>query len=225
MSEGNGAGVQPLPPPMLPPPPGGVLGVAVQILQTIGTEVQSGIAELRKLGGQPPAPITPMVTQPAAAAAIQPTNLDDLTQVLYGLEKRLSTDASLRAQLASNIRAVLSTAGVGSPSAQDVEASISRSGFVAAAVPTDRISVQAFWWGFHFVIPEKVMNQWETGGTSVASFIAALAPVTGPAAPFVALAAAYVAAEFGLMKAVDRGRGVYLSMLWIVPGVFVPTSI
>ena len=95
------------------------------------------------------------------------------------------------------------------------------------------ITVEAFWWGFHFVIPESVMAAWTTTGAaagsfavSVTAFISAVggsATAAGPAAPYVAIAGAYVAAECAAMKALDQGHGVYLSMSWFAPGLFAPT--
>lgn len=41
---------------------------------------------------------------------------------------------------------------------------------------------------------------------------------------FVAALVAYIELEWGLMKAVDRGNGVYLSMSWFAAGIFIPTT-
>ena len=34
----------------------------------------------------------------------------------------------------------------------------------------------------------------------------------------------YLMAEWGICHAVDRGNGIYLSMTWVAPGIFVPTT-
>jgi hypothetical protein len=88
-----------------------------------------------------------------------------------------------------------------------------------------QITAQAFWWGFHFVVPEELMEVWTSAGIGLGAVLAAVAPETGPAAPFVWLAGAYLAAEFELAKRVNRGRGVYVSMLWVAPGIFLPTPV
>ena len=95
----------------------------------------------------------------------------------------------------------------------------------ACADPNTQVIVEAYPWGFHFRIPESVMGQFTDTGSAAAKFTGAIAPFTGPAAPYIAAAAAYCALEMSLMKSVDHGRGVYLSMLWVAPGVFVPTSL
>jgi hypothetical protein len=57
------------------------------------------------------------------------------------------------------------------------------------------------------------------------AIVAAIGPVTGPAAPFVAIAAGFVAGALALLRGIDRGRGVYVSMSWFALGVFVPTTV
>jgi len=87
------------------------------------------------------------------------------------------------------------------------------------------ITVEVFWWGFHFRIPESRMAYWVAGGLSVGGVLGAVAGTTGPAAPFLSLVAAYVVAEFETAKQVDVGNGVFISMTWFAPGIFVPTAI
>jgi hypothetical protein len=82
---------------------------------------------------------------------------------------------------------------------------------------------------YWFVIPESAMKEFETGGDVVATFMtlggAAIAASGGALGPVVLVVAAYVAAELALMKAVDRGKGVYLTGYWAAPGIIVPTPI
>lgn len=91
------------------------------------------------------------------------------------------------------------------------------------------ITAEAFWWGYHFVVPESAMKDFTKAGDVTASFMAlggaAIAASGGSLAPAVGVVAAYVAAELALMKAVDKGKGVYLSASWVSPGVIVPTPI
>ena len=70
----------------------------------------------------------------------------------------------------------------------------------------------------------------------VQSFLSFVDP-TGPVAAFfrrilpqdyarwIDVVAPYVTGALGLIRGVDRGRGVYISMSWFAPGVFVPTSV
>jgi hypothetical protein len=88
-----------------------------------------------------------------------------------------------------------------------------------------RILVHTFWWGFHFKIPVLLMDHWNAVGVTVAEILNLVAGFTGPAAPFVSALATYIAANFQLAKQVDQGYGVYVSMSWFAPAVFVPTPI
>jgi hypothetical protein len=85
------------------------------------------------------------------------------------------------------------------------------------------ITVEAFWWGFHFVIPHDALHSILIGGNAVNTFVELLGPETGPAAPFVEIAAALVGKMLDIMRDMDVGNGIYFSMTWIAPGVFVPT--
>lgn len=89
----------------------------------------------------------------------------------------------------------------------------------------DAITVEAYWWGFHLRVPEILMSSWLAGGLSAGAVVGAIAGATGPAAPFVAAAGAYITAEFNAAAEVDQGNGVYISMSWFAPLVFVPTAI
>jgi hypothetical protein len=90
------------------------------------------------------------------------------------------------------------------------------------------IPVNTFWWGCHWYISEDGLKAISTGlaieGGVVSVIVAALGAPPFPVNVFLAALAAYIAAEFALMKAVDKGKGVYISMTWFAPGVFVPTS-
>ncbi|MFP2910208.1 hypothetical protein ACLESD_35250 [Pyxidicoccus sp. 3LFB2] len=59
----------------------------------------------------------------------------------------------------------------------------------------------------------------------VNAIAAAIGPVTGPAAPFILASAGFIAGALRLLKNLDRGRGVYISMSWFAPGVFIPTTV
>jgi hypothetical protein len=90
--------------------------------------------------------------------------------------------------------------------------------------PPEPITAEAFWWGFHFIIPETLMDEWTQTGVAVGKVIQAASTFAGPASIFVNLFGAFVEAEFQLCRAVDQGNGVFVSMCWFAPGIFVPTT-
>ncbi|HKP98657.1 MAG TPA: caspase family protein [Fibrobacteria bacterium] len=84
---------------------------------------------------------------------------------------------------------------------------------------------RAFWWGFHIEISHEDLQIFLGAADPINAIIATVGTQTGPAAPFVALAAAFVAGALGLLRGLDRGMGVYISMAWLVPGIFIPTTV
>lgn len=96
----------------------------------------------------------------------------------------------------------------------------------AVATPNASITSEAFWWGFHVVIPEPCLNGIagaKNVGDAIGGFLGAGASLAGvpPAAVLVlAIGAAYTL-ETALITAVDKGNGVYLSWSWVqVPALF-----
>jgi hypothetical protein len=87
------------------------------------------------------------------------------------------------------------------------------------------VKVEAFWWGFHFVFPHDVLVYITTTADVINTVVELIGPETGPAAPFVELAAALVQKMIDNMRNMDVGNGIYFSMTWLLPGVFVPTPI
>lgn len=85
--------------------------------------------------------------------------------------------------------------------------------------------VRAFWWGFHIQISHQDLQALLGVADPINQLAVMIGPVTGPAAPFVLLAATFVAGALALLRSLDRGRGVYVSMSWFAPGIFVPTSV
>jgi hypothetical protein len=195
--------LQPLPPPWLQIAIDALNGIALQAT-TASNKLEGGLIGAAPLSLAAPTP----APAPAAGDASESAEINALLKVI--------PDAAAAQLKAWNLQKDLVTAAYPGLAAPSV---------FAAPTPTNRITVHAYWWGFHLVVPEPVMTQWTAGGATVGGVIAAIAGATGPAAPFIAAAAAYVAAEFGLMKTVDKGRGVYVSMSWFAPGIFVPTSI
>jgi hypothetical protein len=86
--------------------------------------------------------------------------------------------------------------------------------------------VRAFWWGFHIQLShedlETVLNS--------ADMINALVDMIGgnipsPAQPWIKLLAPFVASLHQRLREMDRGCGIYISMSWFAPGVFIPTPV
>ena len=85
---------------------------------------------------------------------------------------------------------------------------------------------RAFWWGFHIEISHQDLQVFLSAADPINAMIGALGGgIPSPAAPFIALAAAFVAGALGLLRGLDKGRGVYISMTWFFPGVFIPTTV
>lgn len=86
--------------------------------------------------------------------------------------------------------------------------------------------VRVFWWGFHIEISHEDLEAFINSFDPINAVIAAIgAGVSGPAAPWITLAAAFIAGALQLLRTLDRGYGVYISMSWAFPGVFVPSTV
>jgi hypothetical protein len=86
--------------------------------------------------------------------------------------------------------------------------------------------VRAFWWGFHIQISHEDLQAFLGGAGTVNTIVDMIGgSIPSPAQPFIKLAAAFVAGALGLLGGLDHGRGVYVSMSWFAPGIFVPTSV
>lgn len=86
--------------------------------------------------------------------------------------------------------------------------------------------VRTFWWGFHIQVSHQDLQNFLAGAGGVNAIVGTIGgSIPSPAAPFIAMAAAFIAGALSLLKGLDRGNGVYVSMSWLAPGVFVPTSV
>jgi hypothetical protein len=113
---------------------------------------------------------------------------------------------------------------VGSPSDQCRTAAASESvgGSRAASGPP---IVRAFWWGFHIECSSQGLRDFVGVADPINTIAAAIGPVTGPAAPFVLAAAAFIAGMLQTLRNLDQGNGVYISMSWFALGIFIPTTV
>src|SRR5207244_2328964 len=81
---------------------------------------------------------------------------------------------------------------------------------------------RAFWWGFHIEISHEDLTNFLAAADPINAMIGALGGgIPSPAAPFIALAAAFVAGALGMLRGLDHGRGVYVSMSWFAAGIFI----
>lgn len=85
--------------------------------------------------------------------------------------------------------------------------------------------VRAFWWGFHIECSSQSLRDLLNAADPASALAAAIGPATGPAAPFVLAAAAFVKSAVQLLRGLDHGNGVYIAMSWFLPGIFVPTTV
>jgi hypothetical protein len=85
---------------------------------------------------------------------------------------------------------------------------------------------RAFWWGFHVQISHQdlgtILNAADTLNTLVSNIGG---NIPSPAQPWIKLMAPFIAATHQLLRSLDKGRGIYISMSWFAPGIFIPTSV
>ena len=143
-------------------------------------------------------------------------------------EKKLEEDKKFRKKFEEGIITSLKKSGLESPVFEDEDPLMGKT-LMKAANKKQVITAQAFLWGYHFVIPEPAMKDFLAGGEVLAKFMAlggaAITASGGTLAPVVAVAGAYLVLELTLMKALDRGKGVYLSAIWPSPALIIPTPI
>jgi len=75
-------------------------------------------------------------------------------------------------------------------------------------------------------IPHQDLDVFLSGAMTVNAIATAIGGgIPSPAAPFFLLIGGFIVAALAALKALDRGRGIYISMLWWAPGAFVPTPV
>jgi hypothetical protein len=130
--------------------------------------------------------------------------------------------AAIEATMVRSARQALASSDSAVPSTQDM-AALLRGGGLAAKGGT---VVRAFWWGFHIQVSHEDLQSFLGGANAVNTIVDVIGGnIPSPAAPFIHLAAVFVAGALQLLAGLDRGNGVYISMSWFAPGVFVPTSV
>lgn len=190
-------------------------------LDSFGPSVERYVAERPFTAGEPGHSLPEITTMTNQAQTIH-GNWDE---VYAELERKLGdarADDSLGSRMiAANAEAArLAFFGPGAVVPVPVA---SRSALAAARGGT---VARAFWWGFHIQISHEDLMSFLSAADPINALIGAIGGgIPSPAAPFIALAAAFVAGALGILRGVDKGRGVYVSMSWFAPGIFIPTTV
>ena len=86
--------------------------------------------------------------------------------------------------------------------------------------------VRSYWWGFSIEVPHgdlvSLLNATDPKG-EVVRFLRTILP--SDYARWIDVIAPFVAAGASMLRGLDRGRGIYISMSWFAPGIFVPTTV
>jgi hypothetical protein len=146
--------------------------------------------------------------------------------VAAALEDLVLNNAELREAfelaIAKSVRVSMAAAGEAVPSVGEFRAFLKGESFLHKGGTVAR----AFFWGFHIQVSHDDLQAFLHGAGSVNTIVDAIGgSVPSPAQPWIKLAAGFVAGALGLLGSLDRGRGVYVSMSWFAPGIFIPTSV
>lgn len=141
------------------------------------------------------------------------------------LEKRFGEpgQASAASAIAEANSAAAQLVLFGYTSAVDSRGPSTVSGQVQAAAGT---VVRAFWWGFHVEIGHDDLERILAAADVVNAVVGAIGGnIPSPAQPWIRLLAPFVASLHDGLRRLDEGCGVYISMSWFAPGVFIPTTV
>jgi hypothetical protein len=191
--------------------------VSVSSEQHLAPELTSAIANsmLQSLRGNPPKPVnarSPAGPPSLAAFAIQ---LDELVSASPELRRAVEETIS------RSTRQVVAFGDAALPSTAEFLDSLR----AAPVASRGGSSMRGDWWGFQIHVSHDDLDAFLKTAAPLVAISATLAAVIWPpAAPFIAAAAAFIAGILGLLKTLDRGNGVYISMSWLAAGVFVPIT-
>ncbi|KAG1735119.1 uncharacterized protein EDB91DRAFT_1348393 [Suillus paluster] len=94
-------------------------------------------------------------------------------------------------------------------------------------VPTDRLSVLTYWWGFEVCMPPPTLEHIAAAaspGTALLNLLTALSlvsPGVREVLPFIRYVAQFVQTEWRMIKAADKGKGVVCCATWIMPAAMI----
>lgn len=126
--------------------------------------------------------------------------------------------------MARNVRQTLALTGAAVPSTEEFKTMV-RAKTIGVRSKGGTV-VRTFWWGFHVQISHEDLGVFLTGAMTVNAIATAIGGgIPSPAQPFFLLIGGFILATLAALKALDRGQGIYISMLWWMPGAFVPTSV
>ncbi|RKP06017.1 hypothetical protein THASP1DRAFT_32158 [Thamnocephalis sphaerospora] len=92
-------------------------------------------------------------------------------------------------------------------------------------LPPEAMEARTYWWGYEIYIPPRMLQKLEDEGdvaTGVLYFLGALSKTVPLIYPFVNMIATFVAMQFTIIKAADRGNGIILVATWVLPIVLIP---
>jgi hypothetical protein len=143
--------------------------------------------------------------------------LDDADErwrvVLAELVKRARTDPEFRARVEASGAVI-----------DNFEAVLDRRRSDRSA-PSGTVQCHCYWWGFQLEIPHATLEAWTADAIESAHVAASIGSDIGPATAFLRRAAGWIANHLHELDELDRGAGVYVSMTWMAPNIFVPIAV
>ncbi|KAI6113244.1 hypothetical protein EDD16DRAFT_1160152 [Pisolithus croceorrhizus] len=97
-------------------------------------------------------------------------------------------------------------------------------------VPTDRVSVLTYWWGFELCLPSPTLAYIQSAATPGSALLDLLTAISvlnegvREILPFIRYLAQFVQIEWHSIHAADEGKGVVCCATWIMPIALVPRA-
>ncbi|KAI6125785.1 hypothetical protein EV401DRAFT_1806457, partial [Pisolithus croceorrhizus] len=97
-------------------------------------------------------------------------------------------------------------------------------------VPTDRVSVLTYWWGFELCLPSPTLAYIQSAATPGSALLDLLTAISvlnegvREILPFIRYLAQFVQMEWHSIQAADEGNGVVCCATWIMPIALVPRA-
>jgi len=95
-------------------------------------------------------------------------------------------------------------------------------------VPTPKSHANIFWWGLQIAVVESDLERIAASANIQLAAHQIASSVLTPLAIgeiFISEIASFLSINSLILHVVDRGNGVYITMSWLAPGIFVPTAI
>jgi hypothetical protein len=92
-------------------------------------------------------------------------------------------------------------------------------------LPCGALIFRIFWWGFHIEIPSPELRIAATHRGDPALDFEPFALAVAALGSHVYSALGFLNVYSALLQQIDKGRGLYLMMLWNAPGLFLPSPI